>query len=222
MPFVLMHGDYKKKKHFKKGTSSPLPDIFSHYTATNKIFGWLFCTSFWYIALYYIFRFLGYLQFLFYFIDVFMKYQNKKGKSDITILLGVPFGIIWHFNLRFTSTLGFRRPWKLAVFRTKRKAWPSRRILLKYCVRSQIDIDPRLTGGGGCYLLPPLVFRDISRSYKRIIARFSAKLSIWHILTKEKLVDSDTLVINYVRVMSCFPIFRQKKGLRETLSRKQL
>ena len=63
-----------------------------------------------------------------------------------------------------------------------------------------IDASPRLTGG---VFLAPLLFSAISRSYKGIIAKFSvpSKLSIWHILTKEKLVSSDTLAINEVRVV---------------------
>ena len=41
-----------------------------------------------------------------------------------------------------------------------------------------IDVNPRLTGGGDFW--PLLFFRDISRSYKGVIAKFSvpSKLSI--------------------------------------------
>ena len=67
-------------------------------------------------------------------------------------------------------------------------------------------------GGGAIFAPSPLVFCDDSRSYVRIIAKFSipSKPSNWHILTKRKLARFDRSAINDVRVTSCFPVFRQK------------
>ena len=60
----------------------------------------------------------------------------------------------------------------------------------------------------GAIFCPLSLFRDISRSYKRIITKLSipAKLSSWHILTKGKLVNSYMSTTNDVTVTSCFPV----------------
>ena len=123
-------------------------------------------------------------------------------KARITKLL---WKVVW---LKISMACNFGDPRSISSMSNKVKFQKFRIFCRKF--RPSV-FNPRLTGGGGYF--PPLVFRDIFRSYKRIIVKFSVPScpSIWHILTKGKLARTDdTSAISDVRVTSCFAGFGQK------------
>ena len=69
------------------------------------------------------------------------------------------------------------------------------------------DVNPRLTGVEG-FSLPSSLFRDISRSYQRTICKLSvpSRISIWHVLIREKEENCDGSAANKARLTLCAPV----------------